>query len=209
MSEVVDDGHMHDFERFGKVTASLVGAILRAPGAQSRKWAWRVITGREPEKAAWHDLERGIEHEGDAVNALEIELGLLASAGRFVPHPTIPWLGASPDGFVAENGFQIPVECKCPRKLHDGLPPLYVGQVQTQTQCCQAPYAYFVSWVEDSDAQFVVKVMRDDAWWAENFPIIEAFYNDYVLPDIEPPKSPRRTKVKEKKDGTGTDASGS
>lgn len=200
MSEVIDDGHMHDFERFGKITASVVGAILRAKGAQSRKWAWRVITGREKEKPVWHDLARGVEHEPDAINALEVELGRLARPGRFVPHPTIPWLGASPDGFVIEDGIWIPLEAKCPRQLHIELPELYVGQVQTQIQCCQAPYAYFVSWVEDSSAQFVVKVMRDDAWWAENFPIIEAFYNDYVLPDIEPPKSPRRTKVKEKAD---------
>lgn len=190
-----DDGHMTDFNRFGSVTASVVSAILRVEGEKrSRKWAWRVITGREKERPANWDQERGINHEEDAIAYAEAELCALARAGRYVVHPIIPWLGASPDGFILESGIEIPLEAKCPRKLHTCVPPMYYSQIQVQMECCDAPYAYFVSWVEDSDAQFVKKVERNKIWWADNFPIIAGFYNDYVLADIEPPKSERRSK---------------
>jgi hypothetical protein len=90
--------------------------------------------------------------------------------------------------------FAIPVEAKCPRQLHVQIPPMYYAQVQVQLACCDAPHGYFVSWVEDSDAQYVEKIERDPVWWAENYPVLEAFYNEFVLPDVEPPNSPRRGK---------------
>ncbi len=195
---MTDDGHMTDFNRFGSITASVVAAILRVEGeTRSRKWAWRVITGREKERPANWDQERGLDHEEDAIAHLEAELCELARPGRYVVHHNIPWLGASPDGFILESNREIPLEAKCPRKLHVAVPPMYYAQIQVQLECCDVPHGYFVSWVEDSETQFVQKVERDPVWWATNFPIIEAFYNDYVLPDIEPPKSERRTKKKE------------
>ncbi len=190
LSNVTDDGHMTDFDRFGAITASVVAAILRVEGeTRSRKWAWRVITGREKERPANWDQERGLDHEEDAIAHLESELCALARPGRYVRHPSVPFLGASPDGFIFENGLEIPIEAKCPRKLHTCVPPMYYSQIQTQLECCDVEYGYFVSWVEDSDAQFVTKVARNCVWWSENFPVIEAFYNDYVLADVEPPKS--------------------
>ena len=190
-----DDGHMTDFNRFGAITASVVAAILRVEGeTRSRKWAWRVITGREPEREANWDQERGIDHEEDAIAHLESELCALARPGRYVAHPSIPFLGASPDGFILEDGLEIPLEAKCPRKLHVAVPPMYYAQMQVQLECCNAPHGYFVSWVEDSDAQFMQKVVRDAAWWANAFPELEAFHRDYILADVEPPTSPRRKK---------------
>lgn len=189
-----DDGHMHDFERFGKITASLVSAILRCDGeTKSRKWAWRCITGREPEREPGWDMQRGLDHESDAVTALEIELGTLALPGRFVSHPVIPWLGASPDGFVDE-GRLIPIECKCPRVLHVDITPSYYAQMQTQLECCDAPYGYFVSWTEEGS--FVKRVERSAEWWALAYPQLETFYRDHIERDVEPSKSPRRTKEK-------------
>lgn len=188
---------MEDFARFGRITASLVSAILRCEGEKkSRKWAWRVITGREPESEPGPDAQRGLDHEQDAISELEVELCLLAHPGRFVKHPTIPWLGASPDAFIMENGVAIPVEAKCPRQLHVDVPPMYLAQVQTQMECCNAPYEYFVSWVENNEHQFVKRVDRDPAWWAWAYPQLEEFYLQYVKPDIEPPVSKRRTKEK-------------
>src|SRR5262249_40513581 len=190
--------HLTDFERGGRITASLVGAILKHDPAHSQKWAWRVITGREPEHDDFTgDLSRGNEHEPDAIEAAEIELGVFINEGRFVPHPTLDWLGASPDGFLIEcidttvKGriqtveFEIPVECKCPRQIHVGVPLHYYDQVQCQLECCDAPYGYFVSWVQDD--QRVTKVPRDGEWWQTNEPILKAFYEQHILADVEPP----------------------
>lgn len=196
--------HLTAFDRAGRITASMAGAILLHDPTHSQKWAWRVITEREPEHDDFTgDLARGNEHEPDAVEAAEIELGVIVHEGRFVPHPTLDWLGASPDGFILEPveqagkvavvEFEIPVECKCPRIIHEGVPLHYYDQVQCQLECCDAPYGYFVSWTED--AQRVKKIPRDPKWWAESFPLLKQFYEEYVLKDIEPPKAKRGSKV--------------
>lgn len=186
----MSDDHLLDFDRVGRITASVVGAILRLDPGHSRKWAWRVITGREPDKQNF-DMRRGVEHEDDAIFGFECEHGILCEPGRFVPHPSIEWLGASPDA-VIPNG-RIPVESKCPRMLHSEIPPKYYAQIQTQIQCLSAPHGWFVSWTE-ADGVWTLQVERDDAWWETNFPILAEFYELYVKPDVEPPRAARRKK---------------
>ena len=190
----MSDDHMTDFDRFGRITASVVGAITRTDPYHSRKWAWRAVTGREPIRNPGPDAVRGLAHEKDAVASVEVELATLALPGRFVCHRDIDWLGASPDGFILESvgdeEFYIPVEAKCPRNLHIEIPPWYYDQVQTQLECCNCPHAYFVSWLEDY--QKVHKVPRDPEWWTRTYPVLLEFYEQYVKPDIEPPTSPRR-----------------
>lgn len=191
-----DDGHMLAFERFGIITASVVPAILRSEGCtQSRKWAYRVITGREKERPPGWDIQRGLDNEQNAIEAVEIELGLLATQGGFVLHPSLPWLGASPDSFLLIDDLRIPVEAKCPRVLHSSVPPMYYDQMQTQLEVCDVPFGYYVSWVDDG--QWVERVMRDAEWWRVNKPILEGFYRDFIERDIEPPTSSRRKKEKQ------------
>jgi len=58
-----------------------------------------------------------------------IEFGL-------IPHDTISWLGASPDGITPE-GTMIEIKCPMKRKI-TGIPPLYYWQqVQIQLEVCQ------------------------------------------------------------------------
>jgi hypothetical protein len=109
-----------------------------------------------------------------------------------VCHPDLFWLGGSPDGFLVESGIEIPVECKCPRKLHSVIPEHYYDQVQLQLECCNAPYGYFVSWVEDG--QWIQLVERNSLWWSTNFPKLQEFYNEYIAKDVEPPRGDRRKK---------------
>lgn len=194
----MSDDHLIEFERAGRITASIVGAILRHDPYHSRKWAWRVVTGREPEHEPGWDARRGLDHEEDAVETVEIEFGKLASPGRFVPHPAIGWLGGSPDAFLMESVpdldglVEIPIECKCPRLVHAEIPAHYYDQVQVQIECCGVPHGYFVSWV--NDRQQVWKVERDPKWWSENFPLLKEFYEEYIQKDVEPPRSKRRSK---------------
>jgi YqaJ-like viral recombinase domain len=196
------DGHMTDFDRFGRITASVVPAITRTDPTKSRKWAWRVITGREPVRTPGPDAARGLEHEEDAIAAAEAQLVVLAMPGRFVAHRNILWLGASPDGFIVETldgiEYEIPVEAKCPRVLHVEIPPWYYDQVQTQLECCDAPYAYFVSWTQEFHK--IIKIARDKDWWEKTYPMLKDFYEQYIVPDIEPPQSPRRGKKPTRKE---------
>lgn len=184
--------HLIDFDRAGRITASVVGAILRHDPYHSRRWAYRVVTGKEPDRPVWKDAQRGLDHEVDAIESLEIDLGVFALPGRFVKHPALDWLGGSPDGFISESGLLIPVEAKCPRLVHVEIPMHYYDQVQVQLECCDMPYGYFVSWV--AERQQVWKVFRDEQWWLTNKPILQDFYEQYVVPDVEPPISKRRSK---------------
>lgn len=182
--------HILDFRRAGRITASIVGAILRLDTGHSRKWAWRVVMGREPERTNL-DMQRGLEHEIDALLSFEVKHACLIEQVGFVPHPTIDWLGASPDGMIRENSFRVTIEAKCPRILHGAVPPKYNAQMQTQMQCCDAAYGYFLSWT-NSEFRYI-KVERDEKWWQEvALPELTEFYTLYVKPDVEPPRSPSR-----------------
>lgn len=194
MDEIEDDGHMEAFARFGRVTSSVASAIL-GHDTRSSKWAWRVITGREPDKPVTPDQLRGLENEHHAIESLEIDLGVLTKKGGFIAHPTLDWLGASPDAIIHSGDLRIPVEAKCPRKLHTYVPLKYFHQLQVQCECLDAPFGYYVSWVEDSDAQFVVLVYRNELWREHYLPKLAAFHQDYVAADVEPPTAKRGSKL--------------
>lgn len=196
MTDGNNDGHLTDFDRFGRVTSSVASAIL-GHDTRSAKWAWRVIMGREPDRPSTWDTERGINHEPDAIASLEIDLGVITEPGGFIKHPKLKWLGASPDAKMKEGGLKvwIPVEAKCPRKLHTYVPLKYFHQMQVQMECMNAPYGYFVSWVEDSDAQFVKRVDRNADWKRLFLPLLCDFHQRYVVPDLEPPTAKRGSKL--------------
>jgi hypothetical protein len=68
----------------------------------------------------------------------------------FVQHPTIEWLGASPDGFVGDDGL---VEIKCPLTathvdylLWNEVPREYRPQMTMQLACTRRKWCDFVSY---------------------------------------------------------------
>lgn len=183
--------HLLDPRRKGRITASVVGAILRLDKGHSRKWAWRVITEREPFTDG-PDIQRGVEHEPDALMQFQIDHGALIQQVGFVPHPTLEWLGASPDGVIFEYRQKVTLEAKCPRTLHSEVPAVYHAQMQTQMECCDAAYGYFLSWTYNGFCY--IKVERDAEWWKTAKPELEEFYELYVKPDVEPPRSARKPK---------------
>jgi len=70
-------------------------------------------------------------------NKLQVlEFGLM-------PHPTLEWLGASPDGITDKN---VMLEIKCPfRRKITGIPPFYYWiQVQIQLEVCGLKYCDFL-----------------------------------------------------------------
>lgn len=179
-----NDAHLLQFERAGKITASLVAAILGVDPYISRQEAWRRIKGTAKERPANPFQNWGIEHEPDALAEFEVQSGLLVRPGQFVSHPQIPWLGASPDGFT-ESGE--PVEVKCPVKVHTEVPAHYKLQVLTQIECCGAEQGFFGSWTEE--AFFWDAIPADKKYWYEVvYKELHTFYFEYLLKDVEPPR---------------------
>ena len=174
--------HLTDFDRAGKLTASQCAAALGLCKYTSRAKLWRQITGREPKFEGNAYTDYGIANEANALSTFEAKMGVLLDKGRFVSHPTLSWLGASPDGFV--DGV-IPIDTKCPQTLHAKCPEHYRIQLTVQMACCNTDYAWFASWTPE--AMMIEKVEFDKDWWDSYLlPGLDLFWNKYVAQDIEP-----------------------
>lgn len=186
-----NDSHLLDINRVGKITASVAAAIMGIDPYTSRQKAWRRITGNETEAEKRPsdnpNIIRGVENEWKALESFEVQSGLLLLPGRFVLHPEIAFLGASPDSITYKG--KRPVEVKCPAALHSDIPAHYNVQVQVQIQCLNADYGWFFSWTEEEPNGFIKKVDRDDKYfWDTIYPALHSFYFDYVEKNIPPPR---------------------
>ncbi len=105
--------------RLGCLTASSVADILpnsKGKYRESREALMNVLiaerdSGRPRESFTSAAMMWGIEHEDDARQEYEARTGDLVDLAGFILHPSIPYLGASPDGLIGEDGL---IEIKCP-----------------------------------------------------------------------------------------------
>ena len=124
--------------RLGKVTASRVADIIaktKSGYSTSRanymaELVCERLTGLQGDSYQNAAMVWGINTEPFARQAYESRLADLVEEVGFIPHPTIENAGASPDGFVGEDGL---VEIKCPNTathidtlLSDAAPSKYV-----------------------------------------------------------------------------------
>ena len=162
--------------RLGKVTASRVADIVsktKSGYSTSRaNYMAELIVERLTGKAADYYQNAamlwGTNTEPMARSAYEDHTGGLVEEVGFVPHPTIPMSGASPDGLVNEDGL---VEIKCPNTsthidtvLGQEIPSKYVPQMQWQMACTGRDYCDFVSFdprIPDGMKIFVRTLRRD------------------------------------------------
>src|ERR1700761_3385504 len=116
--------------------------------------AWERITGVCADHYVSKPMEIGAQFEGEARVEFWMRHGAEVEQTGFVLHPKFDYLGASPDGYVTENGIIIPVELKVPqvhtheRYLEEDVVPIdYRPQMLTEMLCCDyAPYGYFASY---------------------------------------------------------------
>jgi putative phage-type endonuclease len=143
--------------RAGCATGSMITAVL-AEGAGKeeattrRNYRYQLalerITGDvQPTHETW-DMKQGVINEPTARGWYEGETGILVEEAPFIKHPTIEWLGASPDGKVP-GGL---VEIKCPKPaihmnyiITEKIPYIYKAQMVLQMMCTGEPWCDFVS----------------------------------------------------------------
>lgn len=144
-------------QRLGKVTASRMGDVIKRTKAgwseSRRKYMIELIaerlTGMRADPYLSSAMLWGIETEPVARAAYEKYSGDIVEKAGFVEHPHIPMSGASPDGYLHENGL---VEIKCPEtRTHIGymiekaVPDHYIAQIQWQLACTEREWCDFVS----------------------------------------------------------------
>ena len=131
--------------RAGKITASVAAGCLGLNPHMSRQAAWRHIVGSNTEQAngamAW-----GTEHEADAVAEYEAVTGLMTHTTGFWIHPRYPWLGASPDRLVGDDGM---IETKCPRQHPDKVPVYHRIQMYLGLICTGRLWCDYVTWTPE------------------------------------------------------------
>lgn len=115
-------------------------------------------------------MELGKEREPLARAAYELRQDIETEQVGFVFHPEIRWAGASPDGFVGEDGL---VEFKCPKSnthgeylLAEVVPAEYQPQILWQMAACpNVQWCDFVSYHPDFPAPldlFICRLRRDN-----------------------------------------------
>jgi putative phage-type endonuclease len=168
------------------LTASDFGAALGIDPYRSRQALWRIKLGLEL-VAENDDMRRGNALEPIARHAYEVATGHLVDETGLVLHPAEPWLGASPDGYVGDDGL---VEIKCPRAFRDLPPQAHLAQIQGQLEVTGRAWCDYAQFV-DGTLRVGPRVMRDAAWWADALPRLREFWR-YVEMMEQPPRMVRR-----------------
>jgi putative phage-type endonuclease len=179
--------------RLGKVTASRVADIIaktKTGYSTSRdnymaQLVCERMTNTKGESFNSAAMEWGTNQEPFARAAYEAKTGVMVEEVGFVSHPKIEWAGASPDGFVGDDGL---VEIKCPNTatmietlLTEKVPAKYNTQMQFQMACTDRSWCDYVVFDPRMPAGaqlFVKRVERDDEYIAEMESEIKTFLNE-------------------------------
>lgn len=167
----------------------MVGAVLGLDPNTSRDEAMRRMVrayqGLPSEFVGNIATSWGTNHEEEAREAFEYDQSVNAAPASFVVHPTLPWLGASPDGYVRDYAL---LEIKCPFGLRDKSKPVpfksikdqphYYAQMQIQMFCTDKIACYFWQWTPNDH---VLEIVDFDPIWIEaNLPKLEEFYQEFL-----------------------------
>ena len=125
--------------RRAMLTASNFGVIGGVSPYALPHSLWEVMTDKIPREERAGDsrfTRHGNSHEPYARRAYEVLLQMRAEPCDFVVHPKHSWLGATPDGYVGDNGL---IEIKCPYyQIQERVPAQYMAQVRTgPCSCCE------------------------------------------------------------------------
>lgn len=171
-------------QRRGKLTSSDVDAVLgnsKYASAQDilfkKCGVAKPFTGNEATRHGQKYEDEAIELYCKLYNKVSHSFGLL-------PHPTIPWLGGSPDD-ITEDGIVIEVKCPLRREIVMGkIPDHYIAQVRMNMEICDLDKAVFIEYKPPSETEpyvlNVVELDRDREWFAYVFPKLQHFWSQVM-----------------------------
>lgn len=175
--------------RKGRVTASMVGAILGVAPYMTRAEAMRRMVrdahGSESEFTGNIATEYGNRNEDGARAEYQMLTGHKVHAVGFIAYED--WAGCSHDGLIGQDGSaDFGLEIKCPFSMRDDAKdfaplaeqPHYYAQVQFSMVCTGLDRWDFFQW--SPKAYKLETVLQDAEWQAENMPRLRQFYAEYL-----------------------------
>ena len=123
--------------RSNLITASDFAQALGAGKFGTQKQFYKKKCGYEEESFSHYipPLKWGCMFEDVATKIYEKRQNTNIHDFGILPHPTIPFFGASPDG-ISEQGIMLEVKCPFMRKITGEIPEQYYYQIQGQLEVC-------------------------------------------------------------------------
>jgi len=161
-------------QRCGHLTASRIADMMartqKGWGASRANYAAQLIAERLTGVAESGFTSAAMQHGIDTEAAARAAYGFMQDVevveAPFVLHPRLAWSGASPDGFVGDDGL---VEIKCPNTathittLRGGeIPDKYIKQMQWQMACTEKDWCDFVSFDPRMPVEMQLHIQRVD-----------------------------------------------
>lgn len=165
--------------RAGHVTASRFKDVL-AKGKSGeaitrRNYRFQLVTerltGLPCETYKNGAMEWGTAHEPDARQAYEAKTAAIVEEVGLILHPSIAWVGASPDGLIEDDGG---MEIKCPAQsavhvetITSGVPSEHRAQIQGAMWVTGRKwwdYASFDPRMPENLQLYVERVQRDEGY---------------------------------------------
>lgn len=165
-------------QRCGKATASRIADIIATTktGVSASRTNYEAqlicerLTGTVAEGYTNAAMQHGIDTEPQARAAYEFMNNVDVALAEFVDHPRVPMSGASPDGYVGDDGL---LEIKAPQPaahletlLSRKVPAKYITQMMWQMAVTERKWCDYVSFNPNFPAHlqlFVQRVHRDEA----------------------------------------------
>jgi putative phage-type endonuclease len=157
--------------RCGKITASRVADLMartKSGYSTSRQnyiaqCAIERLTGKCVESFKNKYMERGIELEPEAIGAYEADRMVSVEPAEFKVHPTMCFLGASPDGRVCDG--LVEVKCRNATAHFDYLRKKKIEratiiQMHVQMMCYEVSWCDFVAYHPDFPEHLRLWVQR-------------------------------------------------
>ena len=140
----------HNF-RNNRLTASDLYSVIDEKAKSKRKQLLYKKCGGDVPFLAGEAIKHGIKFEPLATQIYEKRNNIIVTEFGCIPHPIVPFFGASPDGIVSyksenKNYIGRMLEIKCPksRKITGVIPPAYYAQIQGQLEVCDLEYCDFL-----------------------------------------------------------------
>lgn len=159
-------------QRCGHLTASRIADMMartqKGWGASRANYAAQLIAERLTGVAESGFTSAAMQHGIDTEAAARAAYGFMQDVevieAPFVRHLRLAWSGASPDGFVGDDGL---VEIKCPNTathittLRGGeIPDKYIKQMQWQMACTERDWCDFVSFDPRMPVEMQLHIQR-------------------------------------------------